>query len=309
MLACCDVRVLFYEQESYSSISESGATDFLDVPIRYEDQIVGTLQVLNKNQGEFTETDDKLLSFVATQTAIAFHHIKSLQKIRQADQVKADFLAVASHELRTPLGLILGYATFLKAEVDDELKDITETLLNAALRLRSLLEDMTHMNLLYTGATELDLKVLLIQEIIQSVHDEVSKSITNHIIDFDLPTSDVYVEVDSRINNVFLRLLNNALRFSPKGGEIKIQVNPDDKDVLIAVTDYGIGIPSDKLDRIFDQFYQVEHHMTRRYEGLGLGLAISKGMVELHGGEIWAESAGPGKGSTFKVLLPRVFPK
>lgn len=309
LLQCDDIRVVLYEHDSDKLISENRVRDFLDVPIEYDNQEIGTLQAISKKSREFNETDAKLLAFVAAQTAIAFYNAKSIQELRQADQVKADFLAVASHELRTPLGLILGYATFLKEEVSEELSEIAETLLNAALRLRSLLEDMTHMNLLYTGATELDVDVFSIHEIVQSVYAEATKSAAEKSIEMDLPTSEVFVKVDPRIQQVFLALLNNAIRFTPNKGKINICVTADDQDVLVSVDDNGIGIPPDKLERIFDQFYQVEHHMTRRHEGLGLGLAIARGMVELHGGRIWAESDGPGKGSAFKVLLPRVYPE
>ncbi|MCJ7702919.1 MAG: ATP-binding protein, partial [Anaerolineales bacterium] len=98
---------------------------------------------------------------------------------------------------------------------------------------------------------------------------------------------------------------NNAVRFTPDSGDILVSMEDTHDEVLIQIKDNGIGIAPDKLERIFDQFYQVEEHMSRRYGGLGLGLAISRGLAEFHGGRIWAESDGPGKGATFTVALPK----
>jgi len=98
------------------------------------------------------------------------------------------------------------------------------------------------------------------------------------------------------------------MRFTPPNGEITLQVSSSDEEILVEIKDSGIGIAPEEVERIFEQFYQIEHHMRRRYEGLGLGLAIARGMVELHQGRIWAASDGPGKGSTFKVQLPRYYP-
>lgn len=99
-------------------------------------------------------------------------------------------------------------------------------------------------------------------------------------------------------------ILGNAIRFSPEGSEINIGVTKDGDQVRAWVQDHGIGIPADKLQKIFDEFYQIEPPNTRHYGGLGIGLTIAKGLIEAQGGRIWAESQGPGMGSTFKVLLP-----
>jgi len=103
---------------------------------------------------------------------------------------------------------------------------------------------------------------------------------------------------------VMVNLLNNAVRFTPDDGEIHIRLTTSENEALVEIQDNGIGIPPEKIERIFEQFYQVEDHLTRRHGGLGLGLAIAEVLVRLHGGKIWAESEGEGKGATFKVSLP-----
>jgi signal transduction histidine kinase len=115
----------------------------------------------------------------------------------------------------------------------------------------------------------------------------------------------MYVEVDpEKTTLAFVNLLNNAIRFSPEGSQIVIGAIEQGKQVMAWVQDNGIGIPGDKLQKVFEEFYQIEPPNTRRYGGLGIGLTIAKGLLEVQGGKIWAESEGLGKGATLKVLLP-----
>ncbi|MBL7164837.1 MAG: GAF domain-containing protein [Anaerolineales bacterium] len=293
------------------------ARSLLGVPINIRHQTIGVLEGINKLDGEFTDDDVQLLLLVAAQAAVVINNTRIIEELqeanaelRQADRLKADFMAVASHELRTPLGIILGYATFLKEEAEGELSELAKTVHGAAMRLRALLEDMTNMNLLYTGATELRLQPLRIQSIVSEAWNEISQMAESqkHQLEIIQPDQDIWVHADDRLQGVFTNLLKNAVRFTVPDGEIIVRISAGEDDILVEVTDRGIGIPPGELERIFEHFYQVEHHMTRRYEGLGLGLAIARGMVELHQGRIWAESDGPGKGSTFKVQLPRYRP-
>ena len=195
----------------------------------------------------------------------------------------------------------------MKEEAKGELSEHAGTLHGAAMRLRALLEDMTNMNLLYTGATKLRPHPIQIQTIMKNVYDKASimTEAADHRLELIQPSQDLWVNADERLEKVFENLLNNAVRFTPPKGEIIVRVSAFEDEVLVEVQDSGIGIHPNEVQRIFEHFYQVEHHMRRRYEGLGLGLAIARGMVELHHGRIWAESDGPGKGSIFKVLLPR----
>ena len=288
--------------------------NILGVPIEICDRTIGVLEGLNKLEGEFTEADAQLLSLVAAQAAVAINNARIIEELqeannelRKADKLKADFMAVASHELRTPLGIILGYATFLKEEAKGEFSEHAGTVHGAAMRLRTLLEDMTSMNLLYTGATELRPRPIQIQTIVKNVFDKASTmtQAADHRLELIQPSKDLWVNADERLEKVFENLLNNAIRFTPPKGEIHVRVSAVEDEILVEVQDSGIGIHPNEVERIFEHFYQVEHHMRRRYQGLGLGLAIARGMVELHRGRIWAESDGPGKGSIFKVLLPR----
>lgn len=286
----------------------------LGVPMSIQDRPKGVLEALNKNEGVFGEDDIELLSIIASQAAVAIHNAQLVQDLQEAneelstlDKLKNDFMAVASHELRTPLGIILGYASFLKEEAQGELSSHVDSVLNAAVRLQTLVEDMTNMSYLYNRDTEVHMEPTEIQAVIYKAYKHIAltaEARSNNLV-LKLSKEPIYVKAANNLETVFLNILNNAVRFTPDSGEILVSMEDTHDEVLIQIKDNGIGIAPDKLERIFDQFYQVEEHMTRRYGGLGLGLAISRGLAELHGGRIWAESDGPGKGATFTVALPK----
>ena len=301
----------------YKAVSnklEFQVRSLLGVPMTIQDRVTGVLEALNKCEGQlFTDEDAELLSIIASQAAVAIHNAQLLQALQDAneqlsnvDKLKSDFMAVASHELRTPLGIILGYASFLKDEAQGVISDHIDSVLSAALRLQTLVEDMTNMNMLYTGEADLHFEPIIIQQIIHQAYKGIvstAEAKSDHLT-IHLPRQPIWINADPKLELVFANILNNAVRFTPESGDIHIQVIDLEDEVLVEVRDNGVGIPQDKLTRIFDQFYQVEDHLTRHFGGLGLGLAIARALTELHGGRIWAESDGLGKGATFKVALP-----
>jgi len=290
--------------------------NLLGVPMRIQDRATGVLEALNKRTGEFNQVDVNILSVIASQAAVAIHNARLVQALQKAydelsrvDRLKTDFMAIASHELRTPLGVILGYASFLKEESQGELSEHAERVLNSALRLRSLVEDMTNMNLLQMGSAKLSLQIVPIQKVIQAAYREIAEtaSAKEQKLTITVPETPLSVRIDpERLELVFVNLLNNAVRFTPDKGRIDIKVTAQRGEVWAEVSDNGRGIPVHELENIFREFYQVEDHMTRRYGGLGLGLAIARELIELQGGRIWAESEGVGRGASFKVVLPEV---
>jgi len=166
---------------------------------------------------------------------------------------------------------------------------------------------MTNMNLIYTGKRDIRPVPVAIQDILHVAYGEMASAAEakGHTLILESPDEPIIVKADQKMKLVFGNVLNNAVRFSPDPGTILIRVTATDEKALIEIRDQGIGIPPDKLTRVFDEFYQVEDHLTRRYGGLGLGLAIARVLVELHSGRIWAVSDGLGMGSTFKIQLPR----
>ncbi|MEW6715981.1 MAG: GAF domain-containing sensor histidine kinase [Chloroflexota bacterium] len=287
----------------------------IGVPMRIRERVTGVIEGLNKHSGEFTEDDVQVLSVIASQAAVAIHNAHLLAELRKAyndlnqlDKRKRDFLAIASHELRTPLGVIMGYATFLQEEAEGEISEHAARVLNSAMKLRSLVEDMVNLSLLQMGDAEIQRKPVPVQKMMLAAYDEIipAAEAKSQCITIHMPESPQMVWADEeKITLAFANLLSNAVRFTSNSGRIAFCAESKPHGVCVMVEDNGIGIPEEELENIFKDFYQVEHHLTRRYSGLGLGLAISRVVVELHGGRIWAESPGVNKGSTFYILLPR----
>jgi signal transduction histidine kinase len=289
----------------------------LGVPMPIKDRTMGVLEAVNKREGNFTDSDVAILSVTAAHAAIAINNARllratqqALEKVKVTNQIKSHFLALASHELRTPLGIIIGYATFLQNGVrGDSTTENANHVLGAAAQMRLLLDQMNNLTLLQADEMEMRQMRISIQDVLNFALDEIKYSAARRdmqlVLDFqDAP---IYVEVDAEKTALaFVNLLNNAVRFSPQGSEIIIRADKQEKQVVVSIQDHGIGIPVDKLQKIFEEFYQIEPPNTRHYGGLGIGLTIAKGLIEAQGGAIWAESAGEGQGSTFKVKLRMV---
>ncbi len=287
----------------------------LGVPMPIKDRIVGVLEAVNKRDGIFTDRDVTILSVTAAHAAIAINNARmlkttqqALEKVRETNSIKSNFLSLASHELRTPLGIIIGYATFLQEEAKGELSDHAQQVLNAASQMKSLLDQMNNLTLLQADEMDMENQKISIQDILYMACDEIMYSAArrNMALTYAFGEEPIYVNVDPEKTRIaIVNLLNNAIRFSPEGGQIVIGATEQGKHVTAWVQDHGMGIPIDKLQKVFEEFYQIEPPNTRRHGGLGIGLTIAKGIIEVQGGTIWAESEGLNKGTTVKVVLPK----
>ena len=305
-----------HDPRHYSLVSDHvkfKTHSLLGVPMPIKERTMGVLEAINKREGSFTDSDVAILSVTAAHAAIAINNARllratqqALEKVKVTNQIKSHFLALASHELRTPLGIIIGYATFLQNGARNESTDHANHVLGAATQMRSLLDQMNNLTLLQADEMEMRPMRISIQDVLNFALDEIKYSAARRDVQLVLDFKDdpIYVEVDAEKTALaFVNLLNNAIRFSPQGSDIVIGVVKQEKQVTISVQDHGIGIPVDKLQKIFEEFYQIEPPNTRHYGGLGIGLTIARGLIEAQGGTIWAESDGEGKGSTFKVQL------
>lgn len=285
----------------------------LGVPMRDVERPVGVLEAINKKEGDFTKEDVETLSILADLAGVAVEKARLIEELQEAyeelnelDQLKTNFIALASHELRTPLSIILGYVSFLREQAGPNTAEQLDSILQAAIRLRSLIQDMLNFQYADTGEKELKLEEVDFVDLVRTMtaaKDETAEA-KQQTITVRLPEEQLPVRADPGVIRVVLsNLINNAIKFTPEEGQISIDVKRHDDEVWLRVSDNGIGIPPDKLERIFRRFYQVEYHLSRRYEGMGLGLAIAKELVELHQGRIWAKNRKP-KGSAFYVALP-----
>ncbi|HSK89071.1 MAG TPA: GAF domain-containing sensor histidine kinase [Anaerolineales bacterium] len=286
----------------------------LGVPMPIKDRTVGVLEAVNKHDGVFTERDAGLLSVIAAHAALAINNARllsttqrALEKVKEADQLKSNFLTLASHELRTPLGIIIGYSTFLNESTKGELSDHANQVLTAARQMRSILDEMNNLVMLKADEMALKPQKVAMEDILayacEGIQEIASTRRQNIVYAFPEEAYIVNVDID-KTALAFGNILGNAIRFSPEGSDITVGILKDGDQVMAWVQDHGIGIPVDKLQKIFEEFYQIEPLNTRHYGGLGIGLTIAKGLIEAQGGKIWAESEGKGAGATFKVLLP-----
>jgi signal transduction histidine kinase len=302
----------------YRSVDEKidfETRSLLGVPMEIKGDAIGVLEAVNKHSGGWTEHDQNYLSILAAQAAVALQNAQQSEALRKAyeelgkiDTMKNDFIAVASHELRTPLGVILGYASFLQEESQGEANDHATQVLNAALHMRNLIEDMVNLRFLQVGATDdLIRETVPIGKLLSHAYTD-AKALSDakgHQLALDPTNGTLTVNVDRvKIGTVLENVLNNAIKFTPNGGWITITIEPRAREVWVHISDSGVGIPTDQLEKIFDKFHQAEDHMVRKFNGMGLGLAIARGMAEAHGGRLWAESQGTGMGSTFTLALP-----
>ena len=286
----------------------------LGVPLRIRDEVTGVLEAVNKRKGPFNEMDLQMLENISSQAAVAIHNARMLDRLQKAyeelgtlDSLKSDFIAIASHELRTPLGLILGYASLLKEDASDDAAEHAEAVLSSAMRMRTLIEAMTNLNMLRLGTGELDLSRRLLHDIAMDACEEAREAITakEQKLRWILPRNSLEAHIDGpKLKLALVNLLMNASRFSPPGGEISLELRPKPQEAWFLVQDHGIGMSQSELERIFLPFYQVENHMTRRHDGMGLGLAIVRAVAEAHRGRVWAESEGENKGTTVYMAIP-----
>ena len=287
----------------------------LAVPLQIKNRRIGVLESINK-RGEvtFDQEDLETLTTLAAQAAAIIENAQLVEALRQAyerldelDRMKSDFIAIASHELRTPLSLIVGYAAVLRDQLGEQAGPQLDAVWRAAMRLRQIIETMLNLRYLETGEVELTRNVFDLREVVRAGCDAYrSLAEANGLtLEVQMPGVELPVCADpDKIRLVIENLLSNAVKFTPWGGRVQVNAARRGRHVEITVADTGIGISPADLEVIFDRFHQVEDHMTRKHEGMGLGLAIVKGLVELHDGNVWAESVR-GRGSRFVVVLPR----
>ncbi len=283
------------------------------VPLMVRGHVVGVLEALNKkDDAHYTEEDLTILETLGALAAQAMENVDLARKVRvskielaELERLKSDFIAISSHELRTPLGLILGHATFLRELAGNQFSDQLDTIIRNATRLKEIVESLSDVDNLQNGSARVRGNKVSMTKIVEDVASSFRAEAEhrNVILRTECGDQPNYIHADQgKITIALSNLVKNAIQFTESGGHVTVQVSEDTGYVKVIVLDNGIGIPARDLPHIFERFYQVETHLTRRYGGMGLGLSVAKAMIELHGGRIWAESFG--RGSTFTFLLP-----
>ncbi|HUH96669.1 MAG TPA: GAF domain-containing protein [Anaerolineales bacterium] len=290
------------------------------LPMMVGERVLGVFDVQSDRREGFSKEDANIFTTLAAQVAVALQNARlyaeqaaAVTQLRELDRLKSSFLANMSHELRTPLNSILGFSDVIIEEVDGPLTDTMRNDLGLIQKngqhLLHLINDVLDMAKIEAGSMNLNVEKLRLHEILEEVNSITSTLASEkNLALFIENDSDREVEITgdrTRLRQVMINIVNNAIKFTEKG-KISLRVTrPEDQKVLIAVRDTGIGIAPDKLEAIFQEFTQVDTSSTRKAGGTGLGLPISRRLVEMHGGRLWAESSGvEGEGSAFFVELP-----
>lgn len=251
---------------------------------------------------------------------LVFHEVSESRKLqrelilqadalKEADQRKDQFLAVLAHELRNPLAPMRNGLQIarVRAGADEAMKRVVEMMERQLVHLVRLVDDLMDVSRVSRGVVELRRAPVLIKDVIARSLEAVRPALEAraHKLNVDLPHGTISVDGDAdRLTQVVSNLLTNSAKYSPDRGLIHLTVTHDSDEICIQVSDKGVGIPRDQIDRVFDMFSQVRIHQGRYEGGLGIGLSLVRTLVQLHGGSVTAHSDGPGLGSTFRVRLP-----
>jgi signal transduction histidine kinase/DNA-binding response OmpR family regulator/HAMP domain-containing protein len=290
---------------------------YLGVPLTVGDEVLGVMAVQDyASEHAYDEHDVDLLTSVASQTAIALQSarlfeeaLETAERLREVDRLKSQFLANMSHELRTPLNSIIGFSRVVLKGIDgpinDRQREDLEAIHNSGQHLLGLINDILDVSKIEAGKMELDFETVDLRDIIGGVMSTAVALVKDKPIELQRSISDDLPTItadERRVRQILLNLVSNASKFT-KEGFIRVGAWVEGDEVVLSVTDSGIGIGHEEQKGIFEPFTQMDASTTREHGGTGLGLTISRSFVQLHGGRIWVEST-PGQGSTFYVALP-----
>jgi PAS domain S-box-containing protein len=295
---------------------QMGVRSFVAIPLLREGRMVSSLVVAAQEARSWSEGEVALAKAVAERTWLAVEKLRldaalrqSEEALREADKRKDEFLATLAHELRNPLALMRNVVNLIQipGSSEGELRwgrDILDRQVNYLTRLT---DDLFDVSRITRQKLELQKELVDLREIVNAAVESSRPSIDEreHELAVTLPRQAIYIEADRvRLTQVLMNLLTNAAKYTPKPGEISLNVEPAGGQVLVRVKDTGVGLSAESLAHVFDMFYQVDRSYARSEGGLGLGLTLVRQLVEMHGGTIEARSPGINQGSEFVVRLP-----
>ena len=301
---------------SWSAFPEPDATSLAILPLRGPSGILGELMLGRRDERPATPEEEAILAAICDQIAVAVDNtrlaaeLRNLEAQHEVQRLRSELISAVSHELRTPLGFIKGYATTLLREgapIDPATRrHFLEIIDEETTKLEHMIEELLDVSRLQSGRLPIDLAPVVLGELVSHAIDKARPTLeaSGHTVTLRLPDEPIPVFADPlRIEQVVDNLLENAARYSEPGSPIEVSLNAEDGHVLLGVTNVGAGVPAGELEQIFEPFYRGAEAKHRGVRGAGLGLAICRGIVEAHGGKIWADN-GPGNMTTFILTLP-----
>ena len=310
-----------YNKYALASEKEHNVKNVIFFSLRSHERVIGFIDLAIPFDREISDDDMHVLESVGNEVGIAVENVrlfeetkKSYDELKSLDNMKNDFLSNVSHELKTPLVSIKGYSELMYDEklgaLNEQQKKAMEVVSRNSERLSHLIDSLIYLTMEKAKKIELTLVPIQIVDIIKHASSDVHPMIEKKglTINTDLPDKLPKVKGDTdRLTEVIINLINNAIKFTPAGGEITIAAREEPENIHITVKDTGVGVPNDSISKFFNKFYQVDASTTRRYGGTGLGLHITKSIVDMHNGQIWAESEEEA-GTTIHVLIPKICP-
>jgi len=282
---------------------------YLAVPVKTRSgQVLGGLLFGHPETDRFTDQHERLAVATAAWASVALENSRLYLGLQDANRLKDEFLATLSHELRTPLNAILGYANMIKsgAIASENQHRAIDTIERNARSLAKLVEDVLDVSRIISGKMRLHIQRINLGDIVRHAAEAIIPAAEAKGVQVKLTIEEnlrvIHGDAD-RLQQIIWNLLSNAVKFTPRGGLVDVDVRGSSGQIEVVVRDTGVGISPAFMPFLFERFRQGESGI-RRPGGLGLGLSISKQLIELHGGNIVAESEGEGHGSTFRVTFP-----
>jgi signal transduction histidine kinase len=311
-------------------------SQFVFAPILPQQGIIGFVLVGNQsNAGSITRGDEEIISILASLIGQTLENARSFEKVFRSRQIletkihertkqlesalaevqnisktKSEFISAVSHELRTPLTSIKGYASILMTgklgDIPDQVKERLGKINTHSDKLVNFINELLDISRIESGRVEMNFKDCEISDIVETVHDVLTPQLKekkikwSSKIDTNIPTLRLD---DTQADRIFINLISNAIKFTPAGGTIEVAARLDNDTVKIEVSDTGIGISQQDIERLFDEFYRVDNQINQQVKGTGLGLPLAKKIVEAHGGRMWVTSQ-LNEGTTFHFTLP-----
>jgi PAS domain S-box-containing protein len=298
------------DDEHFQAISDLSPRSSMVVPLIARGRALGVISLaIAESDRRYDETDLALARDLARHAALAIDNARLYREAQEANRLKDEFLATVSHELRTPLNAIMGWAEMLRAgRLDGEMTaQAYETIARNAKSQARIIDDILDVSRIITGKLRLDAEPVELAAIVGTVIEAVRPAALAKKITLDVALDEAASAVSGdagRLQQVAWNLLSNAIKFTQENGRVTVRLDRDGAEARLTVCDDGCGIKPEFLPHVFDRFRQADSSYTRRHGGLGLGLAIVRHLVEMHGGTVMAESAGEDQGATFIVRLP-----
>ena len=298
------------DEEHLRVLRELGLKSYICVPLKSRTKVLGTLTFVTAESGRIYNRDDlRAAEDLAARAVISIENASLLATLKESDRRKDEFLAMLAHELRNPLAPIRNAVQILrlKGPFLPELQWARDVIDRQVQQMTRLVDDLLDVSRITRGKIELRKERIELVTVVKSAVEASRPLIEKqgHELTVLIPPEPIHLEADlTRLSQVLLNLLDNAAKYTDRGGRIWLTAERQNEQVLIRVKDTGIGIPPEMLPRIFEMFTQVDPSLERSQSGLGIGLMLVQRLVEMHGGTVEAHSAGPGMGSEFVLRLP-----